>query len=76
MNAIPIKLNFRNMELSGRAIPLEKGDGTRHPLRFSVALDDVFAGTIECTKNGWKSKQMDDQALVDAVGSFLQEWYK
>ena len=76
MNAIPIKLNFRNMELSGRAIPLEKGDGTRHPLRFSVALDDVFDGTIECTKNGWKMDGAEDQGLVDAIGEEIFYWYE
>lgn len=71
MNVIPIKLNFRNMELSSRAIPLDRGDGTKPPMRFSVALDDVFDGTVECTRDGWKSKQMDDQALIDAVGLFF-----
>ncbi len=73
---IPLKLNFRNMELQGKAVPLDGAAVGGVPKRFSVAIDDLFDGTIECTDNGWKSNEMEDQELVDAIGSYLTEWYE
>ncbi|MEX6688219.1 hypothetical protein QTN47_11970 [Danxiaibacter flavus] len=73
---IPIKLNFRNMELIGKAVPLEPNKTDGVPKRFSVAIDDLFDGTIECTDKGWKSEEMEDLQLVEAIGSYLKEWYE
>lgn len=73
---IPIKLNFRNMELIGKAVPLEPEKVNGVPIRFSVAIDDLFDGTIECTDKGWKCDEMEDGELIEAIGSYLQEWYE
>jgi hypothetical protein len=73
---IPIKLNFRNMELIGKAVPLDPKKMDSVPKRFSVAIDDLFDGTIECTDKGWKSDEMEDPELVEAIGSYLTEWYE
>lgn len=73
---IPVKLNFRNMELIGKAVPLESDKTNGVPKRFSVALDDLFDGTIEYTDKGWKCDEMEDPELVEAIGSYLKEWYE
>jgi hypothetical protein len=73
---IPLKFNLRNMELHGKAVPLDDDRIKGVPTRFSIAIDDLVDATIEYTDKGWKSDELEDPELVETIGAYLQEWYE
>ena len=72
----PIDITFtaNGLNYTGWATPSDKNKKDGSPKSFHVILNDIMFGNVsQSGENSWTVDEQRPQALVDAVGKFLED---
>ena len=76
MKSFRLSINHRGKHFNGEVFPLHDSGIQGIPLSYKVELEGKNYGIIHCGKDKWVSAEIEDQSLVNAIGSYIHAWYE
>jgi hypothetical protein len=73
---VPIELDFKGKHYKGEGVPVISSCEDGVCKQLDITLNKKHIGIMKCTKDGWKLKELKSQALVNAIGQQLFQWYE
>ena len=76
-DSFPISFNHLSRHYTGTVTPVDR-DENNIPHHFKVDLVDYGTFHLNLTNTGsaWASPDMQNQAFIDDIGSYIDSWYK
>jgi hypothetical protein len=73
---ITFYIKHERKRLEVKAIPYDEPENAEIPLRFQIVIGQTPQGEIERQPDKWKSTDIQDQTLLDAIISNILKYYK
>jgi hypothetical protein len=74
--SFPIRIECQAKAYSGTVVPFRSDLPNGFPNMYRVMFNKTYFGDITLDENGWScSTEGKNQALIDAIGEYIQVYY-
>ena len=76
MRPFHLSIEYKGKHIEGEALPVNHPAEQGVPLVHRLIIEGKDRGFIRCTKRSWEADQIQDEKLVEKIGSYITAWYE